>query len=75
LETTPNDGIPREYVWVWDPRENSMRIVDVAERRESAEGDDFGERVEMGRRRVVVWLSSSSRLRPKNVGGWAPAVS
>ena len=33
------------------------------------------ERVEMGRRRVVVWLSSSSLLRPKNVGGWAPVVS
>jgi hypothetical protein len=43
LGTTPNDGIPREYVWVWDPRENSTHIVDVAVGRESAEGGDFGE--------------------------------
>ena len=43
MGTTPNDGIPREYVWVWDLRENSTRIMDVAKRRESAEGDDFGE--------------------------------
>jgi hypothetical protein len=43
LGTTPNDGIPREYVRVWNPRENSARIVDVAEGRESAEGCDFGE--------------------------------
>ena len=43
LGTTPNDGIPREYVWVWDPRENLARIVDVVEGRESAEGSNFGE--------------------------------
>ena len=43
MGTTPHDGIPREYVWVWDPRENSTCIVDVAEGRESAEACDFGE--------------------------------
>ena len=43
MGTTPNDGIPREYVWVWDLREKSTRIVDVVEGRESVEGDDFGE--------------------------------
>jgi hypothetical protein len=43
LGTTPNDGIAREYVWVWDSRENSALIVDVAEGRESVEGGDFGE--------------------------------
>jgi hypothetical protein len=42
LGTTPNDGIPREYVWVWDPRENTARIVDVTEG-QSTEGGDFGE--------------------------------
>lgn len=42
LGTAPDQRIPGENVGVWDLGEKRAGVVDVAEGRESAEGEDFG---------------------------------